>query len=91
MMALRTARALPAALLRPRSSLPPRAAFHSSAAPRALLETEVTGQVGTDRRDPRLQQYGSAEASAASAESLSVKPGDDDRARFQLHWSVDMW
>lgn len=27
----------------------------------------------------------------SSSSSTSIKPGDADRTRFQLHWSVDMW
>ena len=101
MRALASARALPAVLLLPRArALPGRRGAHATAAPaRAMLEQAVTAEVERKRQDPRLQQArepqqpgGSNGSSAeASAEAPLVKPGDDDRTRFQLHWSVDTW
>jgi ubiquinone/menaquinone biosynthesis C-methylase UbiE len=34
---------------------------------------------------------GNGSAASAAATEQVVSPGDDDRTRFQLHWSVDMW
>lgn len=66
---------------------------------RAMLEQVVTTE---DERlrvaevaaalDRRLSRDFSSDSGAAAATSEQpVAPGDDDRTRFQLHWSVDMW
>ncbi|KAI7837521.1 hypothetical protein COHA_008657 [Chlorella ohadii] len=34
---------------------------------------------------------GGNDYSTAATPGQTVSPGDDDRTRFQLHWSVDMW
>lgn len=65
---------------------------------RAMLEQVVTTE---DERlrvaevaaalDRRLSRDFSSDSGAAAATSEQpVAPGDDDRTRFQLHWSVDM-
>lgn len=100
-LAARGARA--AAALRP-SRLVPRRGLRQAPV-QAVLEQVVTtederlrspeGAAASDRRlsrDPASYSSGSGNgySAAAAAAEQSVWPGDDDRTRFQLHWSVDM-
>ncbi|EFN55961.1 hypothetical protein CHLNCDRAFT_145276 [Chlorella variabilis] len=57
--------------------------YRRSTPVRAMLEQWVTQEDGRVRSN--------ATAAAAAAPEQAVKPGDDDRTRFQLHFSVDMW
>lgn len=55
--------------------------------PRAAALPQEDERLRDAPTDPRLRP-----AADAPAAEPSVKPGDDDRARFKtLHWSVDMW
>jgi hypothetical protein len=55
----------------------------ASTAPRAVLEEAVTV--------PDSRQEHKAPPSGAEDSAPLPKPGDADRQRFRLHWSVDMW
>ena len=43
-----------------------------------------------DKRLLRTNGNGNGNGAAAAEAAQAVAPGDDDRQRFQLHWSVDM-